>query len=759
MPPKALQANIQKNLRSMRITLPTVEEAAADNDHELAIKSAQWLLSQTRGLIQMLEKAQAEAIDLQEQTMTTETFAHLPLAAIVASLTNPRRMFNPERLAELAESIRASGVHQPVLVRPLPAHRVADTAAMHPRPEYELVSGERRFRASTMAGATTVTAMVRALTDAQVLDIQLVENLQRDDLSPLEEAEGYERLMQAHEPALTAEQIGQRIGKSRSYVYGRLKLLNLCLEGKQAMADGWLDASTALLVARMPSHTLQANALGNLKDYAGRVLSHREASALLERQYMLKLGEAKFKITDTTLIASAGSCRQCPKRTGADPDLFADVKGADVCTDPACFKAKEQAHQEQALKAARESGATIIEGREAKALVPHSWSTRIEGWLRLDDATDSPTDKPLRKLIGKQLDEEGITPTLVANPHTGEMVAVIDHATASRLLGKKGHQEHAEALEKQASQSTRAAEEAQKAKDKERFEKAWRMELLRAAWAKISTAGEGMYSVPDSIIRSLAVGHLPNAEGCKELCKLLDLGKVAPAMAVGQWIQDHPEPDRALALVLMYGDREWQSWKGAEESNLRLIALATDTGVAVDVDAIKAQVKKEHAADIKARTKVQADKAATQAQTPDAPQASAAQARGGAKGKNAPAAPAAKKPKTSAGEARQGIAAAMQGMGEQGGADAGPSGSDSDGASAVGEDGRATSPDAGAALLVPGARVRFVGVHMTGQLGRIIEEATFGTGKWLVNVDGLTSEYVFEPHEFEVVADEQGAAA
>jgi ParB/RepB/Spo0J family partition protein len=695
--------------------------------------------------------------------MTTETFAHLPLAAIVASLTNPRRTFDAARLQELADSIRASGVHQPVLVRPLPASRVADTASMHPRPTFELVSGERRFRASGFAGITTIPAMVRALTDDQVLEIQLVENLQRDDLQPLEEAEGYDRLMHAHEPALTAEQIGQRIGKSRSYVYGRLKLLNLGMEGRQAMADGWLEPSTALLVARMPSHKMQADALGNLKDWQGRVLSHRDASALLERQYMLKLSEAKFKITDATLVPSAGSCRQCPKRTGADPDLFADVKGADVCTDPACFKAKEHAHQEQSLKAARESGATIIEGREAKALVPHSWSTRIEGWLRLDDAADSPTDKPLRKLIGKQIEEEGITPTLVANPHNGEMVAVIDHTTASRLLGKKGHQKHAEALEKQASQSTRAAAEAQKAKDKERFEKAWRMELLRAAWAKISTAGEGMYIVPDSIIRSLAVGHLPsNQDGCKDLCKLLDLGKVAPSEALRQWIQDHPEPDRALALVLMYGDREWQSWKGAEESNLRLIALATDTGVAVDVDAIKVQVKKEHAADIKARTKVQADKAAAGSQTPDAPLPSAAQAdgvRGKGKAKKGPSAPAPKKPKTSAKEALQGIAAAMQGEGEEGGADSGPSGADPDGASAVGEDGRATSPDAGAALLVPGARIRFVGVHMTNQLGRIIEEATFGTGKWLVNVDGLSSEYVFEPHEFEVVADEQGAAA
>jgi ParB/RepB/Spo0J family partition protein len=126
---------------------------------------------------------------------TPETFAHIPLAHIVTSRTNPRKHFNPARLQELAESIRASGVRQPVLLRPLPGHRVADTAGMVPRPEYELVSGERRFRASGMAGVTTIPAMVGAMSDDQVLEIQLVENLQRDDLTPLEEAEGYQTLM------------------------------------------------------------------------------------------------------------------------------------------------------------------------------------------------------------------------------------------------------------------------------------------------------------------------------------------------------------------------------------------------------------------------------------------------------------------------------------------------------------------------------------------------------------------------------------
>lgn len=626
---------------------------------------------------------------------TPETFAHIPLAHIVTSRTNPRKHFNPAKLQDLADSIVASGVHQPVLLRPLPGARVADTAHMDPRPQYELVSGERRYRASELAEVTTIPAMVRALSDDQVLEIQLVENLQRDDLTPLEEAEGYEALMQAHEPALTAEQIGQRIGKSRSYVYGRLKLLNLGPEGRQALEEGWLEPSTALLVARMPSHKLQKDALGNLKDWTGKPLSHRDAANMIERQYMLKLTGAVFKITDATLLPSAGSCRECPKRTGADPDLFADVKGADVCTDPGCYHAKDAAHKERSLKAARESGAQIIEGREAKALVPHSYTGRVEGYLRLDAVEDSPTDQPLRKLIGKLLEAEGITPTLVANPHKeGDLIAVIDHATASRLLAKKGHQEQAELIDAKANESAKAAEEAQKAKDKERFEKAWRMEVLRAAWATIGGMKGMDYALPDGVIRSLAVGHLPNQEGCKVMCKLLDLGKVAPTEAMKDWVQNHPDPHQALALVLMHGDAEYQPWRKDDNANARLLEIAFD--IDVDIEAVKAQVKKEHTAEIRARNKVQADQAPRAPEKASVPLDPAAQLSGGrgkgGKGKNAPAAPAAR---LSAGEAMQGIAAAMQS--DEAGGDCAPGGADPAVGAADGVDeGRATSPDAGA---------------------------------------------------------------
>jgi ParB/RepB/Spo0J family partition protein len=627
-------------------------------------------------------------------TTTPDQFAHIPLDQIVSSLTNPRKTFSPQALEQLANSIAATGVHQPVLLRPLTGERLADTAGMNPRPAYELVSGERRYRACEQLGKPSIPAIIRAITDSQALEIQIIENLQRADLAPLEEAEGFEHLRTHHEPPLSAEQIGQRIGKSKSYVYGRLKLLALGVEGKLAMQEGWLPGAYALLIARLPDTKVQAEALANLRDYSGELLGLTNAAHMIERQYMLRLNTASFSRASTSLLPAAGSCEACPKRTGADPDLFADIKGgAELCLSPPCFQAKQQAHQAQQHQAARESGATIIEGREAKALIPLSYTGRVEGHLRLDDPEDSPTGKPLRSIIGKLMEAEGIKPTLVANPHReGELIAVVDHATASRLLAQKGHQDQADAIQAKVQESAKDAERAQAEKDKQAFEEAWRWAVLEAAWAGLGKLKDS-YALPTATLLHLAHSKLPNTEGCKRLCKLLGLGTVAPAAAMADWLNDEATNlETAIALLVMYGDREHITWGPPEgRVNQRLMDIATDLTV-IDVDAIKAEVQKEHTARIKARKKTAAEAAAKKADPPLSPAAQASGERGADKTKTKPR--AAPKPKAREKEVRQGIAAAMQG--NEGRADDGPAGSDPDGY-AVGEEGPATAPDAGAA--------------------------------------------------------------
>ena len=143
----------------------------------------------------------------------------------------PRKDFNEESLQELADSIAVHGILQPLLVRPLS------------NGGYQIVAGERRWRAARMAGLTEVPAVVRELSDSEMAEIALVENLQREDLNPLEEAEGYGFLIDTY--GLTQEEIAKAVGKSRPAVTNALRLLGLPQEVRAALAEGKISAGHA----------------------------------------------------------------------------------------------------------------------------------------------------------------------------------------------------------------------------------------------------------------------------------------------------------------------------------------------------------------------------------------------------------------------------------------------------------------------------------------------------------------------------------
>ena len=143
----------------------------------------------------------------------------------------PRKEFSEEAMRELADSIAQHGVLQPLLVRPLLSGG------------YQIVAGERRWRASRMAGLATVPALIRELTDSEVMQIALIENLQREDLKPLEEAQGYQALME--EFGFTQDEISKSVGKSRPAVTNALRLLNLPEAVRGILARGDLSAGHA----------------------------------------------------------------------------------------------------------------------------------------------------------------------------------------------------------------------------------------------------------------------------------------------------------------------------------------------------------------------------------------------------------------------------------------------------------------------------------------------------------------------------------
>jgi ParB/RepB/Spo0J family partition protein len=333
-----------------------------------------------------------------------------------------RAHFDKVAIAELAESIKAVGLLSPIIARPVNGH-------------FEVVAGERRLMAAKQAGLEAISVTVRELTDEQVIEIQLIENLQREGLHELAEAEGYEALQK--EFGHSANEIAEKVGKSKAYVYARMKLLDLTKEARSAFYDGKLNSSTALLLARIPVDSVQKEALKEItrERYGGGVMSVREAQELIHREYMTRLSDAGFPTEDPDLVPAAGVCSACPKRTGNQPELFDDIKGADVCTDPVCFKAKREAHAARAIAQAKESGQRVISGKEAKKIAPYGAdSSNLHGYKALDAKSyEDPKNRTVRQLLGKDYQ-----PTLLHDPESGKLIKVAPKADVKKALKDAG---------------------------------------------------------------------------------------------------------------------------------------------------------------------------------------------------------------------------------------------------------------------------------------------------------------------------------
>jgi ParB/RepB/Spo0J family partition protein len=366
---------------------------------------------------------------------------------VAFSLTNPRRRtgLDIESLNSLAASIKVHSVLEPIVVRPLPGSRAVDTFADReegqPLPIYELVCGERRLRSSRLAGLATMPMVLRHLTDDQAVEMQLVENLDREDLDPIEEAEGFKLLQERL--GYTGEQIAERIGKGRGkdYVYKSMKLLELTPESQQAVVDKHLGRSTALLVARYPA-AQQAQVVAFIKSLAagGEPAPFRRVSTEVFRRFNLALSKAVWQITDETLVAAAGACTACPKRTSAQANIFGDEEGSDdSCTDPDCFEGKRVAHVERVKAQAKKEGLEVIDGEEAKKALPSPHMSWIMGYERLDAraGTETGNDDTEREVTFadalRAKGKKAPKPQLLINPHTGEGVKVIPKELAHQL--------------------------------------------------------------------------------------------------------------------------------------------------------------------------------------------------------------------------------------------------------------------------------------------------------------------------------------
>jgi ParB family chromosome partitioning protein len=230
-----------------------------------------------------------DVIDSQEE----KSSLFLPISQVESCASQPRKQFDPESLADLADSIREHGIIQPLTVRKLQSGY------------YQIIAGERRWRAARMAGLTQVPAIVIEADDRKAMELAMIENLQREDLNPIEEAEGYQVLMSQYN--MTQEETAQRVGKSRSAVANALRLLNLCPPVRAMLEDGRLTNGHARALLRLQDPEVQRRAAG---DMVRRGMNVAQAEAYVEKllqsaQVTPPRGRSTYIIKDVRLFLNS----------------------------------------------------------------------------------------------------------------------------------------------------------------------------------------------------------------------------------------------------------------------------------------------------------------------------------------------------------------------------------------------------------------------------------------------------------------------
>ena len=223
-----------------------------------------------------------------DNSLPSQSSTELSMDQIVPDRNQPRKWFEDEALQELAASIRQHGVLQPLLVRPV-------------EEGYQIVAGERRWRAARLAGLQTIPVNIREMDDAQAMSIALVENLQREDLNPIEEAEGYKRLSES--TGWTQEEIAKQVGRSRPAVANALRLLSLPQEVVQMVRDGKLSTGHAKALLSIADDKTRINVARLVVD---KGLSVREAEKLAqqpERQVKFTLPKTKDTVASEVEVA------------------------------------------------------------------------------------------------------------------------------------------------------------------------------------------------------------------------------------------------------------------------------------------------------------------------------------------------------------------------------------------------------------------------------------------------------------------------
>jgi len=254
------------------------------------------------------KKLTQSAIELQVQ--------ELPIGRIIPDPMQPRKTFNEEALKQLSQSIEEHGVLQPITVR-------------KSGKDYVIVMGERRYRASKLAQKKTIPCIVKAFDNNDVLEIQIIENLQRQDVEPTEEAEAIAYLSEKY----SASEIAKRLGRTENFVRQRLKLAGLIEGFKVFVRNGEMTISLGVGIALFEPEEQQM-----MLETMGEGFNAHQINQMIKNQ-TYDLERAPFDVTDGKLITKVGACTKCPFNAANQGNLFGD--GKMVCTKSACYETKK----------------------------------------------------------------------------------------------------------------------------------------------------------------------------------------------------------------------------------------------------------------------------------------------------------------------------------------------------------------------------------------------------------------------------------
>ncbi|SDF59408.1 ParB/RepB/Spo0J family partition protein [Dyadobacter soli] len=268
-----------------------------------------------------------------ERLIESAQLQRVPAGQIELSRFNYRKHVDQNALEEFAQELAIHGVLSPLLVRHSPAGG------------YELVAGERRLLAARIAGLEQVPVLVTDLTDEQAREVQLVENLQRENPHPLHEAQAIQHMQQSGK---SIEQIAARLGKSKKFIYTRIKLSGLIEAHQNILMAGKMGVQQAYEIASLSAPTQQqifAQFCQNWQDQDFRMPSGHQIS-----RFRCDLSRAPFNINDDELLSDKGACTSCPLNSTALSSLFPELAGNATCSGWECFQRKRSAHLARKIK-------------------------------------------------------------------------------------------------------------------------------------------------------------------------------------------------------------------------------------------------------------------------------------------------------------------------------------------------------------------------------------------------------------------------